>query len=58
VNLAILSRFRQRVVRLWYRTLCQRSQRRPTWSKLAPLFDHWLPLPQVVQAYPDARFDA
>ena len=29
-NLAVLSRFRHQVARLWYRTLCQRSQRRPT----------------------------
>jgi len=57
-NLAILSRFRHQVVRLWYRTLCQRSQRRPTWEKLGPIFDHWLPIPHVVHAYPDARFDA
>jgi RNA-directed DNA polymerase len=47
-DLAILSRFRQRVVRLWHWTLCQRSQRRPTWSKLAPIVDHWLPIPHVV----------
>jgi group II intron reverse transcriptase/maturase len=57
-NLPILSRFRHRVVRLWYRTLCQRSQRRPTWAKLGPVFDHWLPIPHVVHAYPAARFDA
>ncbi len=57
-NLAILSRFRHQVARLWYRTLCQRSQRRPTWQKLGPIFDHWLPIPHVVHAYPDARFDA
>ena len=57
-NLAILSRFRHGVVRRWYRTLCQRSQRRPTWKKLGPIFDHWLPIPHVVHAYPDARFDA
>jgi RNA-directed DNA polymerase len=57
-NLAILSRFRHQVVRLWYRQLCRRSQRRPTWQKLAPVFDHWLPIPHVVHAYPDARFDA
>jgi RNA-directed DNA polymerase len=37
-NLAVLSRFRGRVVRLWYRNLCQRSQRRPTWQKLGPIF--------------------
>jgi RNA-directed DNA polymerase len=26
---------------LWYQTLCQRSQRRPTWAKLGPTLDHW-----------------
>ena len=57
-NLSILSRFRNRVIRLWYRTLGQRSQRRPTWNKLGPIFDHWLPIPHVVHAYPDVRFDA
>ena len=57
-NLAILSRFRHQVVRLWYRTLCQRSQRRPTWNKLGPIFNHWLPIPRVLHAYPAARFDA
>jgi group II intron reverse transcriptase/maturase len=57
-NLAILSRFRRQVARLWYRTLCQRSQRRPSWKKFGPIFDHWLPIPHVAHAYPDARFDA
>ena len=57
-NLLILSRFRHQVARLWFRTLSQRSQRRPTWAKLGPLFDHWLPIPHVVHEYPDARFDA
>ena len=57
-NLSILSRFRHRVVRLWHRTLCQRSQRRPSWQHLGNIFDHWLPIPRVVHPYPDARFDA
>jgi RNA-directed DNA polymerase len=57
-NLAILSRFRHQVVRLWHRSLSQRSQRRPTWEKLGPIFDHWLPIPRVVHGYPAARFDA
>ncbi len=57
-NLSILSRFRHRVVRLWHRVLCQRSQRRPTWKKLGPIFDYWLPIPRVLHDYPDARFDA
>jgi RNA-directed DNA polymerase len=57
-NLAILSRFRHQVVRLWHRSLSQRSQRRPNWKKLGPIFDHWLPIPRVVHAYPAVRFDA
>jgi RNA-directed DNA polymerase len=57
-NLSVLARFRHQVARLWFRTLSQRSQRRPTWQKLGPVFDHWLPIPRVVHAYPDARFDA
>jgi RNA-directed DNA polymerase len=57
-NLATLSGFRHQVARIWYRILCQRSQRRPTWQKLGPIIDHWLPVPRVMHAYPDARFDA
>ena len=57
-NLSVLSRFRHQVARLWFRTLSQRSQRRPTWEKLGPIFDHWLPIPHIEHAYPDARFDA
>jgi RNA-directed DNA polymerase len=57
-NLEVLSGFRYQVVRLWFRVLSQRSQRQPTWAKLGPIFDHWLPIPHVVHAYPDARFDA
>lgn len=57
-NLAVLSRFRHQVARHWFRTLSQRSQRRPTWAKLGPIFDHWLPIPHVMHAYPDVRFDA
>ena len=57
-NLPVLSSFRWQVARLWFRTLSQRSQMRPTWAKLGPIFDHWLPIPHVVHEYPDARFDA
>lgn len=57
-NLSVLSRFRHQVARYWFRALSQRSQRRPTWAKLSPIFDHWLPIPHVMHAYPDARFDA
>ena len=57
-NQSMLAHFRHQVVRYWYRTLSQRSQRRPTWTQLGPLFDHWLPIPPVLHPYPDARFDA
>jgi RNA-directed DNA polymerase len=57
-NLSVLSDFRYQVLRHWRRVLRQRSQRRPAWSKLGPIFDRWLPIPQVTHAYPDARFDA
>ncbi len=57
-NLAVLARFRNRVARLWYRVLSRRSQRLPTWQQLSPIFDRWLPIPRVMHAYPDARFDA
>jgi group II intron reverse transcriptase/maturase len=57
-NLPVLSRLRRQVARLWFRVLSQRSQRRPSWAKLSPIFDHWLPIPHNVHAYPDARFDA
>ena len=57
-NLGVLSGFRTRVARCWFRVLSQRSQRRPTWAKLGPVLDHWLPVPTLVHEYPDARFDA
>ena len=57
-NTAVLKNVRTRVVRHWFRALSQRSQRRPTWGKLGPVFDHWLPYPKVKHLFPDALFDA
>jgi len=57
-NLSTLSGFRTQVARNWFRVLSQRSQRRPTWAKLAPIFGYWLPVPTLVHEYPEARFDA
>lgn len=57
-NQSVLHHFRYQVMRHWQRTLCGRSQRRPTWAKLGPIFDRWLPIPQVLHEYPDVRFDA
>jgi RNA-directed DNA polymerase len=57
-NLSVLSGFRHQVARLWFKTLSQRSQRRPIWKKLSPIFDRWLPIPRATHAYPNVRFDA
>lgn len=57
-NIAVLKNFRTQVARRWFHALAQRSQRRPTWEKLGKVFNHWLPIPQIVHEFPDARFDA
>ena len=57
-NIPVLKHFRTQVARRWFHVLAQRSQRRPTWAKLAKVFEHWLPIPQVRHAFPDERFDA
>jgi RNA-directed DNA polymerase len=58
-NRPALGRFRDRLCRLWWQALRRRSQkRRPTWDRLRPVFERWLPRPQVLHPYPDVRFDA
>jgi len=57
-NLHVLSRFRRRVLRLWWGILRRRSQQRPVWDRLALVFDCWLPSPVVVHPFPRVRFDA
>jgi RNA-directed DNA polymerase len=58
-NIVSLSRFRQRLCRLWWHALRRRSQkRRPNWDKLQPLFERWIPRPRVLHPYPDVRFAA
>jgi len=57
-NIPVLKNFRTQVARIWFHVLEQRSQRRPTWEKLAKVFEHWLPIPQVLHPFPDERFDA
>ena len=56
-NIRSLSRFRHRLCRRWRHELRRRSQkRRPSWAKLLPLFERWIPRPRVLHPYPDARF--
>ena len=57
-NIPVLKKVRRQVARNWFKALAQRSQRRPTWAKLAAVFEHWLPIPQIKHDFPDQRFDA
>jgi group II intron reverse transcriptase/maturase len=58
-NLLQLKVFRERVKRLWRRSLRRRSQRhRPNWARVLQLVSRWLPEPRVLHPYPDARFVA
>jgi len=55
-NGARLSVFRFQVARLWYRTLCRRSQtKRINWTRMHRLIDHWLPRPTICHPYPNQR---
>jgi RNA-directed DNA polymerase len=58
-NLRALWRFRNRLCILWRAMLGRRSQRsRPSWNRIRPTFDRWLPRPRPLHPYPSARFDA
>jgi group II intron reverse transcriptase/maturase len=58
-NLSVLSKFRERLCRLWRHVLRRRSQRRkPDWDRLRPIFERWIPRPRTLHPYPDVRFDA
>jgi hypothetical protein len=58
-NTVTLGRFRQRLRHLWRAMLGRRSQRsRPSWKRIYPTFERWIPRPRVLHPYPDVRFDA
>jgi group II intron reverse transcriptase/maturase len=58
-NWARMNAFRNDVQRLWYHALRRRSQRsRLTWEKFRERLGSLLPPVQILQPYPDARFDA
>ncbi len=58
-NLDSLEAFRERVTRLWRRTLRRRGQKRPpNWTRLHQLVVRWLPYPRVLHPYPEQRFAA
>jgi group II intron reverse transcriptase/maturase len=58
-NWARLKAFRNDVQRLWYQALRRRSQRcRLTWETFRERLGGLLPPVEILQPYPDARFDA
>ena len=55
-NFPALDRFRDRVRRLWHRTLNRRSQRgRITETAMSRIAQCWLPSPRICQPYPTER---
>jgi RNA-directed DNA polymerase len=47
------------VLRLWFRALRRRSQRRPmTWARFLRLVRRWLPSARILHPHPNVRFDA
>src|SRR6266566_262981 len=58
-NTASLSLFRHRLLVLWWHSVRRRGQkRRICWTRMLDLATRWLPAPQVLHPYPDARFAA
>ena len=58
-NWARMKAFRNDVLRMWFQTLRRRSQRsRLTWEAFRERLGGLLPPVQILQPYPDARFDA
>ena len=58
-NLDSLADFRNRLLGLWWRSLCHRSQQhRLPWNRMLTLGRRWLPQPHVLHPYPTVRFAA
>ena len=56
-NSRSLARFRDEVVRGWWRTLMRRSQRHSLgWEQMKKLADAWLPQPCILHPWPNQRF--
>ena len=52
-NQRALWRFRDRLCDMWRSMLGRRSQRsRPSWKRIRPTFERWLPRPMILHPYP------
>ena len=51
-----LNVFREKIIRLWFRTLRRRSQKhRLNWRRMFRLSSRWLPSPRILHPYPSKR---
>jgi RNA-directed DNA polymerase len=58
-NMRTLGTFRRRVIRLWRRQLCLRSQKtRMNWRRFQVLIYRWIPTQRILHPFPSVRFDA
>jgi group II intron reverse transcriptase/maturase len=58
-NMDRLNAFRSQVLRLWFRALRRRGQRRPmTWARFLVLVRSWIPNAKILHPHPNVRFDA
>jgi RNA-directed DNA polymerase len=58
-NMRTLGTFRRRVIRLWRRQLCLRSQKtRLNWRRFKALIQRWIPSQRILHPFPSVRFDA
>ena len=56
-NRAAIGAFRYRIIGLWHRVLCRRSQKGGlVWQRMTKLADEFLPTPHVLHPWPSARF--
>lgn len=52
-----LQAFRRGLERLWWHTLCRRSQKgRVSWTRMMRLAEQWLPRPRILHPWPGVRF--
>jgi RNA-directed DNA polymerase len=58
-NMRTLGTCRRRVIRLWRRQLCLRSQKaRLSWPRLKPFIRRWMPTRRILPPFPSVRVDA
>ena len=58
-NMRTLGTFRRRVIRLWRRQLCLRSQKtRLNWRRFKVLIHRWIPTQRILHPFPTVRLDA